>query len=506
MRQHGKQKLLCIALLMSWSTSIFAGQWEMRPSLQLGEIYTDNIALAPPGKEKTEFVTQINPGFSIHGKGGRIKLDLAYVLQNYIYPTDGNRNSSISRLAANGNAELVKNIFFVDARSSISQQIINATGRVALDNLNAGNYANVYTYGLSPYVKLRFATYAVGELRFSEDRVENQTNNISNADSQQYTAHLNNGIGSGRLRWNAGYLKHDLDQKSYGVSHYQSANANILYQVSRAWSLMIHSGYEDNKLARINNPHNGSFWSAGLEWSPSPRFAVSGTKGENNWDANLSLNPNERTSMHIGYQNRNIGLIRGPSWNVILSHRTRRTTWQGSYSEENTTVQSLQLSNQQFFHLIDSQGNLIVDPNTGLPVVVVRNVFSLTDQNFTRKRGQLAVTMNTGKSEIVLSVFNEQRIYSVSNNNSEDVVGPSFSWIWHFAPRTRSMIGGGWQHRNPAYTDQHEDLWNGSIGLIHTVSQHINTSLIYSHLQRNTYLNGGDYGENRLSLQLNMRF
>jgi uncharacterized protein (PEP-CTERM system associated) len=242
-----------------------------------------------------------------------------------------------------------------------------------------------------------------------------------------------------------------------------------------------------------------------LEWAASPRFVASATKGENNWDANLSIRPSERTSLDVGYRERDIGLVRGPSWNVALTHRTRRTTWQGSYTEESTTVQTLQLSGQQFFNLVDSQGNFVVDPNTGLPLVLAQNIFSLTDQDFIRKRGQLAITLNTGKSDIMFSVFNEQRIYSLSNT-SEDVVGSTASWTWRFASRTKAMIGGGWERTNPVNTDGHSDLWHGSIGLIRTVSQNANASLVYSHLQRNTYVIGGDYGENRVIIQLNMRF
>ena len=505
MRRHRKGELLCLALLMSWHTTLFAANWKTQPTLLLSETYTDNIALAPPGNEKTELVTQINPGVSVHGQGGRIKLNLNYVLQNAIYAADGNRNSSNHQLAADGNAELVKNIFFVDARSSVSQQIVDANGRVGLDNLNTGNRANVFTYGLSPYLKLRLASYVDGELRFSDDRVENQSGNVSDAESQRYTAHLNSGTRFSRLRWDAGYRQQDLNRNATGDSHYQSANANVRYGLFSAWSLLARGGYEDNSLPTIVDPHNGSYWSAGLEWAASPRFVASATKGENNWDANLSIRPSERTSLDVGYRERDIGLVRGPSWNVALTHRTRRTTWQGSYTEESTTVQTLQLSGQQFFNLVDSQGNFVVDPNTGLPLVLAQNIFSLTDQDFIRKRGQLAITLNTGKSDIMFSVFNEQRIYSLSNT-SEDVVGSTASWTWRFASRTKAMIGGGWERTNPVNTDGHSDLWHGSIGLIRTVSQNANASLVYSHLQRNTYVIGGDYGENRVIIQLNMRF
>lgn len=505
MRRQSKGRAFGVALLMSWQAPLFAAQWHVQPRLMLGETYSDNITLAPAGSEESDFVTQINPGVSVNGQGRRVKLNLNYTLQNAIYASDSKRNASNHQLAATGNAELIKDIFFVDARSSISQQIVDPQGRVGLDNLNIGNQGDVFTYGFSPYLKLRMASYAKAELRFNDDHVENQSSSISDAETQEYTAHINSGPRFGRLNWDADYHQQDLLRKTVGDSHYQNANANVRYHLLSSWNLLARGGYEDNSLPDIANPYNGSYWSAGLEWVPSPHFSASATTGENNWDADLSLRPTDRTFLHVGYRDRNVGLVRGPSWNVNLSHRTRHTTWQGSYSEESTTVQTLQVSGQQFFTLVDSQGNVIVDSNTGLPVVLVRNVFSLTNEDFIRKRGQLAVTLNTGKSNVVLSVFNEHRTYSLSNN-SEYVVGTTDSWTWKFAPRTSSMIGGGWQQTRPANSNQHDQLWHGSIGLIRKLSPKVNGSLEYSYLQRNSILASGDYTENRVTMQVNMLF
>ena len=504
-RWHHGAWLLGAVVLMLWLRTSCAAPWQFHPVLQLAETYSDNITLAAPGKEETEFVTQINPGVSLHGEGKRVKLDMSYLLQNFIYANDGDRNASNHQLAASGNAELVKDIFFVDARSSISRQIVDANGRIGLDNLNIGNQANVYTYGVSPYLKLRAASYAEAELRYSVDHVENQSTSLSDATSRQYAAHLSSGPRFNRLQWDAGYQRQDLNRSGGDDSRRQSANADARYHLLSSWSLLARGGYEDNTLPQVANSYDGSYWSAGIEWMPSPRIAVSATTGVNNRDADLSLHPNNTTSLHVGYRERDIGLIRGPSWNVTLSHRTRRTTWNATYMEESTATQTLQLTGQQFFALVDSNGNIIVDPGTGLPVILVRNVFSLTDEDFLRKRGQLAVTMNTGKSNIVLSVFNEHRTYSISNN-SEEVSGTNASWTWQLTPRTHTLLGGGWQVTNPVGTDKHDDLWYGDLGLVNKISEDVNVSLEYSHNQSNAISGNNDYDENRITLQLNMRF
>jgi len=491
--------------LLSWQTPLLAADWHVQPRFLLSETYSDNIYLAPSGDKQDDFVTQVNPGISVDGQGKRVKARINYSLQNAMYASDSSLNVTNQHLNADGSAELVKNLFFMDARSSISQQIADARGRVGLDNLNIGNQANVFTYGISPYLKLRMASFAKAELHFSDDHVENQSDSISDAETQDYNAQIKSGSRFGRMQWDANYQQRDLLRSTVGDSHYQSANADIHYNLLSSWNLLVHGGYEDNSLPNIADPHNGSYWSAGLEWAPSSRFSASATTGDRNWDANLHLQPNMRTMLQVSYRERDVGLVRGPSWNANLSHRTRHTTWSLTYSEESTTVQSLQVSGQQFFNLVDANGNLIVDPNTGQPVVLARNVFSLTDQDFIRKRGQLAVNLKTGKSDVVMSVFSERRTYSLSNS-SEDVVGTAESWTWRFAPRTSGMIGVGWQRRNPANTDLHEDLWHGSFRLTHRLSPKSNASLEYAHLQNNSIAAYDNYVENRIVLQVSMRF
>ena len=138
-------------------------------------------------------------------------------------------------------------------------------------------------------------------------------------------------------------------------------------------------------------------------------------------------------------------------------------------------------------------------------MVLVRNVFGLTDDNFLRKRGQLAVTMKTGRSDVVFSFFGERRTYHGLRKNTEGVMGPTVSWTYRAAPRTRTVIGGGWQRRNPTGPDNNEYTWNGSLALIRTISPKIDASLAYSYLKRNTPSVSDKYDENRVMFQINMQ-
>ncbi len=495
---------LALAVALSGQT-VTAGQWQVNTYLDFSEVYTDNVSLSPAGAEQDEFITQISPGIGINGQSGRAKLNLNYRFQNLIYGHDVADSNANHQLLANGNIELVKNWFFVDAKSSISQQIVDADLSAPLDNFNLGNRADVITYGVSPYLKLHFGSYAAGEVRYGIDRVENQSTALADTETTQYSAAFNSGPAFSRLTWGMNYRHEEMQRESGPDSLRENASAVIRYRVHETFNVLARGGHENNEVVTNRSPKNGSYWSAGGEWSPSRYLTLSATTGENNWDADVYLRPTTRTQLHVGYRDLEVGLNPGGVWTADFSHYTRRSSWQLSYLEESTTTQTLQLAGRQFFLVVDANGNLLIDPRTGFPVVVVNNLFSLTDQEFIRQRLQGSVTWKSGKSDFVLGAYNERREFEISNE-SEDVLGANASWVWRLKPRTQSILGGGWQYRNPAGTSEADELWYASLGLNRSITQKVNSSLEFRHTERASGAAGRDYDENRLSLQLNMRF
>ena len=62
--------LMGIACTLFCSTTAFAIDFIVMPSLTLQETYSDNVNLAPKGQEKSAFVTEISPGISFRGRMG----------------------------------------------------------------------------------------------------------------------------------------------------------------------------------------------------------------------------------------------------------------------------------------------------------------------------------------------------------------------------------------------------------------------------------------------------
>ena len=52
--------------ILFYYTQPYAASWTVNSFVQAQEIYSDNIKLAPSGREQSAFVTEVNPGVSIN--------------------------------------------------------------------------------------------------------------------------------------------------------------------------------------------------------------------------------------------------------------------------------------------------------------------------------------------------------------------------------------------------------------------------------------------------------
>jgi hypothetical protein len=113
--------------LLARDASLQAGEggWRFLPRISVFETYTDNVTFARGNLKESDFITQLNPGISVLGVGRRFNVNVNYTMNNLIYANNSNFTRVRHQLNANGTAELIENLFFVDGRAMNTQQ--NAT-------------------------------------------------------------------------------------------------------------------------------------------------------------------------------------------------------------------------------------------------------------------------------------------------------------------------------------------------------------------------------------------
>src|SRR5437868_8151381 len=96
-----------------------AGDWTITPFISGQETFTDNVLLTPT-KRQSDFVTGLSPGISITGESARFSANLNYSPTVQLFALTPNQNFIGHNLYANGNAILVKDLLFLDARGYLA--------------------------------------------------------------------------------------------------------------------------------------------------------------------------------------------------------------------------------------------------------------------------------------------------------------------------------------------------------------------------------------------------
>ncbi len=490
-----RNKLLAViaAIFLLQITTAYGGDWSVEPRITIGETYTDNVTLSASETKQEEYITEISPGISLTGKGRRMELVLNYQLQKLLYAEENSRNNTNHQLQANANGELAKDHFFIESRASIGQQIISSEDGVAVDNLNIGNRAEVRTFGLSPYYKNDFGGYVDTLVRYMIDVVQFEEG-ATDSENHRTELDLSSGRKFARTSWGLRYSKENVIRETGEDIRYENLFGEIRYRLGKHVSALARAGSEQNDLGQTQTTafENGDYWEAGLGWQPNTRFLLDMLYGDNSKSVDLNWDPTSRTSLQIGWRDRDVGLNPGSVWKGSFSLRTRRSNWQASYSEGTTTDQQL---------AGDFEGSVESD----LQSIVVNDIFGLSDEISIRKRGQVSFAYNLKKSELTVSMYNEQREFQESDVE-EIARGGSASYNWRISPRTNLIMGVGRQDHSFLATNREDKLVDYDLGLNRDIGRSINLSFTYSHLSRNSSDVSQGYEENRINFQALIRF
>jgi hypothetical protein len=189
------------------------------------------------------------------------------------------------------------------------------------------------------------------------------------------------------------------------------------------------------------------------------------------------------------------GFNAGTTWNALLSHRTRRTSWIATYTVNTTTIQQVLLDQPVF------------DPLTSQPFLLPIDQPILTNEVITRKRGQASVSGHTAKSTVTLTGYQEDRNYQFSGD--QDVLGFTALWSWQFAARTQSLLYFVWQaidNQSATLGSSDNKFMTVSLALNRRIWADLMGSLELRHMQQDSNRSQNEFDENRVTASLLMRF
>ena len=445
-----KQLILISAGLVFFSSSAVAN-WTLAPSVLVQESYNDNLTLLNEGDKVTDFITELTPSIGLAQRSRVLDLALNYRMQNLVYAKESRYNKTYSQFRGNATANLVRDIFFIDASASYGQQMINNAGTISLNNASiTRNRTNATVASVRPYIEYRLGRLAELYLAAERGIVRYSTPELRGSGRNSYDAVLRSGSAFRRLLWQLDYSKQDISS-SRGDTLIQSYNGEVEYRLTPRLGLLSSVGYDDNLYDRsgiVTNPR-GSRWSAGFNWTATRHTTVRASVGRRYFGNTRSL---------------------------TVTNRARRTDVSIVYSETITVLATT---------LFAANERVVDDEGSGIPELGSELDPSLPTDNgaaYVRKRLMGNFSLRSGSSLLTLSVFDENRVYETITRE-ESVRGGSLAHNWNISQRLRviSQVSGQYSDLSLRGTSKY---LRASVGVENRLSPRLVSSFNLSHNQQ----------------------
>ncbi len=454
------------ALLFSASA---AADWSLTPGLLLQESYNDNLTLVDEGERVSDFITELTPTIGIVRRGRKLDMTLNYRMQNMVYAKESQHNRTYSQFRGNATANVVQDLFFIDAAASYGQQNISNAGTITLDNASINrNRTNSTVATVRPYIDYRLGRTA--ELYLSAERgsVRYSAPELQGSDRNSYEARLSSGTAFRRMLWRLSYLKQDISAANQTNTTLQEYNAGLEYRLTPRLALLATSGYDSNEYERpgsVTNPR-GSKWSAGFNWVATRRTSVEATVGKRYF---------------------------GDTRSLTLSHRARRAEFSLTYDESVTVLATTLFAANEVAPPSDT-GALEEGAAPVLDTELDPSLPSVSNAAYVRKRLTGNISLRSAQSLLTLTLFDESRLYELTARE-EVVQGGTASFNWNFSPRSRALL---------SVTGQYSDLGDrgtnkflrASAGFERRLGPRLVSNFTLSHNRQNASLGRLNYDQN----------
>ena len=401
--------------------------WIFTPRIGIAETVTDNARASSVGRQ-ADLVSTISPGIAVTVDTSRLKgsLDFSLDVQRYVEASDQNRIAN--NLFSNGEATVVPDLLFFDARASISQEDIAGGRGFASSNLvPEGQRAQVIAYSAGPTLRTNFGSLLTGELSYhlSQTYFTNATTlagatGLSNSTQQEGKLTLGTGEAFGPLN---GAFKADVFHET-GSGAATSSNAGASedrkaaeldgeYKITRTISLIAQGGYEKLTFPGSSQTNlSGPIWGAGFQYSPNPdsllRLVYGRRDGGNDFSGEFRFAVTAATKIYATYT-------------------------QQIETTQQTIIRGLGTSGL-------GPGGTIINPVTGLPSTVVNPNFPLQNDIFRTKSLQGGVISAVGRNTFTLTGFREERLSLAGQLPSDTATGGSFQWARDIDPQTTGVM------------------------------------------------------------------
>jgi uncharacterized protein (PEP-CTERM system associated) len=488
---------------------VWAAEFQITPGFTLAQYYSDNVALAPAGLERSDWVTVARPSVNLNYTRANLRFSAVYTAE-VLYRNseeDVELNNQFTGGTV-GSMELLPQLLFLDTNSTVSQYNTSVGGPLATSNINTtNNRATVRTTSVSPYIRYNFGGEALALVRGTYSVVDSDGSGTGrpNSGGNAINATLRSGPGYVLTGWELAYVRDKVDYDAGRDYTLQNFTATVRRLLTPVLSVSATAGYEDNDYATLTGEQpDGASWNVGLNWTPTPRTTLAGTAGRRYF---------------------------GRTYSLRFNHRMRRVFVTANYSEDVTSTRAQFLVPGQ----VDTAGYLdtlllsrFPDPverrqaveqeiaRLGLPATLIVPVNFFTDQVFLHKNWNGSAGLQ-GPVHTFLANFytstREQLTPGLASGAGDflagstiEQYGTSASWSWRLTPLTASVVSLSYVRNETPAAGREDNQRYLRMAVNTRLGPRTTGSLHYQHLQSESNAAAGNYTENQVTAQLLMRF
>ena len=282
------------------------------PRVTVIETLTDNVRLTSSNRQSA-VVSEVSPGIRLTQAAGKLRGMLDYSLNGRTYANGTSAPGIQHSLTSDATAELVAGRIFVDLGAGIGQQSVSAGGtQSASTGVQNSNLSETANYRIAPYVKGSLIGGIDYEARYAWSN--NRSNGVASAESTAqglFLTIVSKPLG-GKLGWSANVSTNSNSFSGGRSTESEVVSGGLNYSFFPQLVVNVSLGQENTNVNTVGKSANWTN-SLGLNWNPIPSTSASLSR---------SVRPF------------------GQTHSLGFSHRSAKTVWQYSDSQDVTNTPS----------------------------------------------------------------------------------------------------------------------------------------------------------------------
>ena len=474
--------------------------WTVTPGIDVEIMATDNARTlgygTTGGGRQSELVTNVTPSLLIQGASQRLTGSLSFAPQFRFFANDSRQNSVGQNLNGSARATIFEDLLYFNASAYASETSrAGGLGQGTGSNIARQDRVQTSSFSLGPQLRHAFGDYGVAELGYTYTFVTRSGQNLrtntpfataltpGDTTTNTTQASFTSGQEFGRINFGLTVLRIDYDGPGAlrGAAR-QTETLDLGYAYTRTVTLLGQVGHQDIRYGGVRPIRiNDMLWSIGLRWNPDPDTTMTARFGHRDGGTNYFF---EGTTAPTG-----------------------RTRVSASYSE--AMVSQADELQATLGRSRVAGPSLVVDPVTGMPVLV--------NNNFAGAQGGISRVRRATVSAVLLQDIDT---FSLSFNRddrttlSADVPGAapgityystSLSWQREILPGLRGNAQATYGSRS-AKNVASQDIMTFSAGLNWALSETLSTRATYTYTRVASPQPGFSYDGSLISLGVRKTF